>query len=327
MKAFQNKAVLITGATGLLGSHLVEQLLQVGCSAVYAMGRNKQKLVKTFNAHERLFLVEHDIAAPLPPALGHLDFIFHAASPISGAVITNSPVDVINANLNGTINCLTYLKQQSGGKMIVFSSATVYDGTAGEMTLAGENCTQYATPISSPNAPYAESKRMIEVIANAYSKQYGIDVLIARFSYLYGYAPNAPKTAFYEFLFHALRNEPITLNKGGLPRRDNIYIDDAVEALLHLCKTGDWGNTYNISSCGDNGNYAAIDEIAEIIAQEANKINNAPGVGVHYSSPAATTRTEGIRLDNSKLKASGWAIKTSLQEGIRKTLQKYKGIL
>lgn len=323
MNAFQNKRVLITGATGLLGSNLVEHCLSHGCSTVYAMGRNKKRLQETFGSRNNLILIEHDIATPIPSELGQLDYIFHAASPISGAVITSSPVDVINANLQGTINCLEYLKKQKSGRMVVFSSATVYAGSTKDILVATEDCTQHSIPIDSPNAPYAESKRMIEVIANAYTQQYGIEALIARFSYLYGYSPNAAGTAFYEFIFKALRGQSIIMNKRGLPRRDNIYIDDAVDALLCLCNAGAWGGTYNISSCGDGANYAAIDEIAETIAHEANLLNGTD-IKVQYVSDAIVPRPEGMKLDNTKLKSFGWCIRTDLREGIKRTLEKYK---
>lgn len=322
MNIFNNKTILVTGATGLLGSNIVYQTLKAEGANVIALGRTEGKLKDTFGAMENLSFLAHDIATPLPEALGHIDFIFHAASPISGEVIKNVPLDVINSNLNGTINCLEYLRKQGSGKMIVFSSATVYNAATATNNISSEDQTSYADPIDGPNAPYSESKRMIEVIANAYHKQYNVEVLIARFSYLYGYSKNPAKTAFYEFIFKALCGENIELNKSGLPRRDNIFVDDAVDALIHLCEIGVNGETYNISSCGDKGNYAAIDEIAESIARGANKINGT-NIKVIYKSDGGN-RQEGLRLGNQKLKDTNWEIKQSLDEGIEQTLIKYK---
>lgn len=323
MNTFAHKRILVTGATGLLGSHIVDACLRSGCSVVYAMARQEKKLTATFGRRENLVCIAHDVAQAIPQHLGHLDFIFHAASPIAGSLIKSHPVDVISANVTGTTNCLEYLKQQGSGRMIIFSSATVYGGGGGAAPVVSEARTEHADVVDSPNAPYAESKRMVEVIAHAYRKQYGVDSLIARFSYLYGYSANPADSAFYEFIFKALRGENLNLNKSGLPRRDNIYIDDAVDALLHLCRLGVWGETYNISSCGDGGNYAAIDEIAEIIANEVNRINPS-SVRVCYRTESQGSRGAGLCLDNAKLKQTGWALRVGLREGIRETLLKYK---
>ena len=323
MDFLHNKLVLVTGATGLLGSNIVKVLLAAEGPKVIALGRSVKKLEDTFASNDRLLFVEHDIAQPLPETFGKIDYIFHAASPISGEVIRNCPLDVINSNLNGTINCLEYLRRQGSGKMIVFSSATVYSANSASYNIASENQTNYADCIDAPNAPYSESKRMIEVIADAYHHQHGVDVLIARFSYLYGYSKNTAKTAFYEFIFKALNGQNIELNKSGLPRRDNIYIDDAVDALFHLCKIGANGETFNISSFGDEGNYAAIDEIAEVIAKVANKLNPENNIRVLYKSEGGE-RAEGLCLNNEKLKNTNWKIKTSLVDGIEKTMKLFK---
>lgn len=321
---FKNTTILVTGATGLIGSHIVTKLLAIEGTRVIALGRSKSKLVSTFEDGKCVgFLecMEHDIASPLPKDLGHIDFIFHAASPISGEIIKTRPLDVINSNLSGTINCLEYLKQQGSGKMIVFSSATVYSVDEPSHVATEEN-TGVADCIDAPNAPYSESKRMIEVIANAYHKQYQVDVLIARFSYVYGYSKNAAKTAFYEFINKALSGENIVMNKSGLSRRDNIYVEDAVDGLLHLCEQGYSGDVFNVSSNGDQGNYAAVDEMAQIIAKNANKLLNDAHVNVEFKEENHE-RKEGLRLSNEKIKSTGWAISTSIEEGIYKTMKAY----
>lgn len=321
---FKNSTILVTGATGLIGSHIVTKLLAIEGTRVIALGRSKSKLVSTFEDGKcvgSLECMEHDIASPLPKDLGHVDFIFHAASPISGEIIKTRPLDVINSNLSGTINCLEYLKQQGSGKMIVFSSATVYSVDEPSHVAKEEN-TGVADCIDAPNAPYSESKRMIEVIANAYHKQYQVDVLIARFSYVYGYSKNAAKTAFYEFINKALSGENIVMNKSGLSRRDNIYVEDAVDGLLHLCEQGFNGDVFNVSSNGNMGNYAAVDEMAQIIAMNANKLLNDAHVKVEFKEENHE-RKEGLRLSNEKIKSTGWAISTSIEEGIYKTMKAY----
>lgn len=332
MNIFENKNVLITGATGLLGTYLVKKLLEFDNCRIIALGRNIQKLKDVFDGYplsERVILMEGDVAVEFPLINESIDFIFHAASPISGDTIRNNPVNVIKPNIIGTINCLEYLrkeKEDTGreGMMIVFSSATVYANTTDQDVRVTEKETSIADTLDAVNAPYSESKRMAEVIARSYVKQYGINVLIARFGYLYGYSKYAPNTAFYEFIHKSMNGENLMLNSTGAPKRDNIYVEDAIEGLLCLCEKGISGESYNISSGGDKNNFAAIDEIANAIVCAINK--NIKGFDVKVSfREKVEGRKPGLMLDNTKLKSLGWSIKHSLTDGVEKTIKAYIG--
>ena len=100
---------------------------------------------------------------------------------------------------------------------------------------------------------------MVEVIAQAYYRQYDIDSVIVRISYVYGYTKQHPNTAFYEFIEKAVKGEDIILNNSGMARRDNIYISDVINALLILCMKGEAGEIYNVSSAGEKVNFTGID--------------------------------------------------------------------
>lgn len=326
----KNKRILITGATGLIGSNLAERLLQDG-NTLYVTGRNKKKLDTTFADFlntGQLHTVEHDASEPIPVEIKDIDFIFHAAGPMERDVVMNKPVSVIMPNIIGTINCLEFLKKQeeeSGkkGRMIVFSSVTVYANPTNEDYTAVESDTTHAISLDQPYACYAESKRMAEVIAQSYRRQYGIDIVIARFSTVYGYCKNIPNTAFFEFIHKALAGEDIILNGSGMPRRDNIYVDDAVEGLVVMAERGISGEAYNISSNGDLGNFAAIDEIAEQIAEATSTNYGNKPVSI-IKPPYNGERKPGLILSNEKLKALRWQTSTKHIEGLEKTVDKIK---
>ena len=329
MNTFENKTVLVTGATGLLGSHLVKRLLGVEGCRIIALGRNLAKLQDVFDGYKgvgTLILAEGDVSEGLSGPDYDYDYIFHAAGPIAGDIIRDYPISVIKPNIVGTINILEYLRQRrekSGreGCLVVFSSATVYGNTDNGRRVSEEETT-VAFSLDAGNAPYSESKRMVEVIARSYQKQYGLDVKIARFSYLYGYSKHAPNTAFYEFINKSQHGEDLLLNSNGAPRRDNIFVDDAIDGLLCLCEKGVSGEPYNISSCGDKGNFAAIDEIADVIADTANKNINGINVTVSFREKFQE-RKPGLMLDNNKIKTLGWSVRNSLAEGIEKTFKEY----
>ena len=325
----KDKRILVTGGTGLIGYNLVHELLSQPVSKVFVTGRTLQKLQSTFEsvrADERLILVQHNAADPIPDVVSGLDLVFHAAGPMERNIVQNYPVDVILPNILGTIHLLELLKKEkkeSGkqGRMVIFSSVTVYNNISDADRSVGEEETNHAISLDAPSACYSESKRMSEVIARSYARQYGLDVVMARFSTVYGYTHNIPDTAFFEFVRKAVAGETIVLNGTGLPRRDNIFIGDAISGLLTLAGKGTSGEAYNVSSGGDLDNFAAVDEIAEVIARETASILNRPAVEVRTGGNAP--RRAGLILDNAKLKALGWKPLVSMPEGINDTVRKY----
>lgn len=329
----RNKNVLVTGGTGLIGYNLVVKLLENShVSRLFVMGRSQKKLVSTFEhfaSDDRLVLVEHDVCDPIPSVIHDLDYIFHAAGPMERNIVLNYPVSVILPNILGTINLLDFLKREKNirpkcGRLIVFSSVTVYANSSAHDICVTESDTANATSLDANAVCYSESKRMSEVIAKAYAKQYGVDTIIARFSTVYGYTKNIPDTAFYEFVNKAILGESIVLKGSGFPRRDNIYVDDAVDGLIRIAEKGISGEAYNISSGGQLNNFSAVDEIACAISKEAALILDRNPVKVETAD--SMSRKAGMQLDNSKLKQLGWNVETSLSEGVNITIRKILNI-
>ena len=329
MNKFVGKVILVTGATGLIGSNLVEKLLAEGAKVI-ALGRNEKKIKKVF--HEYLLetnfsYVAADITYGVPKEIEYVDYIFHAASSISGAEIKARPVDIIQANFIGAEKCLDFLKQQKeqrkrSGRLIIFSSATVYGNIFPYDKSFLEDETYTADILSSRSAAYSESKRMVEVLANSYYIQYGIESVIVRIGYVYGYTKCKPDTAFYEFIDKVLAGEDIVVNSAGMGRRDNIYIEDVVEGLVLAALKGIAGESYNLSSNGEKDNFKAIDEIALMIAAATNELTKEKRIRACIKEFAGE-RNPGVLLNNKKIKKLGWSVETGIQDGIRKTIARY----
>ena len=113
------------------------------------------------------------------------------------------------------------------------------------------------------------------------------------------------------------------MNKAGLNKRDNIYVDDVVKGLLLIAAKGLRGEAYNISCNSDLGNYAAIDEIAHTITEVVSQLYNKK-ISISYKEPSTAAHPHGIRLDYSKLASLGWRPLVSLFEGIESVLKQYK---
>lgn len=327
MIIFQNKTVLVTGATGLIGSNLVDRLMQCDTTKVIVTGRNKKKLESTFCQYldnGNFTMVEHDVTEPIPASITNIDYIFHAAGPMERDIILSKPVNVLLPNIIGLIHFMEFLKKQYAetakkGRIIIFSSVTVYSNPTDADYCVNEDATNIADSLDSPTASYSESKRMTEVIAKSYFKQYCIDTVIARFSTVYGFAKNIPNTAFYEFIDKAMKGEDIILKSSGFAKRDNIYIDDAIKGLLVIAEKGLSGESYNISSGGDKGNFVGVDEIAEVIALQTARVLCNPKVKVVVSE--VSPQRPGLMLDNSKLKGLGWDVYFNLDDGILETIK------
>jgi nucleoside-diphosphate-sugar epimerase len=325
MDELKGKTILVTGATGLIGSRIVETLMNMGGVNVIANSRNEQKLKKLFAVYtgqKNFKCLSQDISEPIM-LLQPVHVIFHAASPITRKIIAEKPLDVIKPNLIATQNLLELLVKQRietqiNGRIVIFSSATVYGNNTADDIKVSENDTFIAADaLESNNAPYSESKRMLEVLTRAFIRQFGVDAVIARISYVYGKPPFPDLSlAMYEFLNDALAEKDIILQRSGFPRRDNIYVDDVVSGLFAMLLKGSTGEAYNISTSGELGSFSAIDEIAEMIASIVNEDLKIK-IQVVYQIGKSTMRKPGIILDNSKLKQLMWAPKTGLKEGIR----------
>ncbi len=331
MNFFKGKNIVITGAAGLIASNLTHKLMELDVGKIIVTGRNEEKLRCIFKEYlnfDNFKICAGDISKAFPDIQENIDMIFHAASPIGRDIISKTPLNVIEPNIFGTINCLEFLKQQKqdkgvSGRLFIFSSSTVYYNNGFEDKIVTEECTDITCGLDAGNIAYAESKRMAEVIAKSYYIQHDIDVVIGRFSYVYGYSYYSPKAVFYEFIDTAFSGKDIIISASGLAKRDNIYVEDAVDGILCACENGISGEAYNISAGDDPESFLSVDEIANVIAKCV-KQEYGIDVKVHYSD--AVPRKGGMILDNAKLKLFGWHPKWTMEKATVETMNKYKEI-
>ena len=122
MSSFSGKTLLITGGTGSFGNTVLKHFLDTDIGEIRIFSRDEKKQddrrhelqAKNPETAKKVKFYIGDVRNPqsIKDAMPGVDYIFHAAGPMEGKVIKNYPVDVINPNISGTVNCLELLKRQ-----------------------------------------------------------------------------------------------------------------------------------------------------------------------------------------------------------------------
>lgn len=262
--------ILITGATGLIGSCLVEVLMERKQNnyQVYASGRNKERAIERFQKYvgnPAFHFIQHDVTEVLQCNV-NFQYIIHAASNASPNFFASKPVEVIKANINGVSNLMDYGLNHGLKRFLFVSSGEVYG--EGDGRVFTEDYSGYVD-CTSPRSCYPASKRAAESLCVSYAQEYGIEVVIARPSHTYGpHFTESDNRVYAQFIRNVLRDEDIIMKSTGEQFRSWCYVVDCVSGLLHILLKGENGQAYNIA---DDSSNITIRELAEMIAEIGGK--------------------------------------------------------
>ncbi|MBR4906243.1 MAG: NAD-dependent epimerase/dehydratase family protein [Clostridia bacterium] len=314
--------ILVTGATGMIGSCLVDALLYADVHfgnhlRVIALGRSTDKLLRRFayeSDTDRLRLAAQDICEPLSID-EPIDYILHAASnadPVSYALY---PAETLLTNLVGTKNVLDYCKDHPKTRLLFTSTFEVY-GRINEKADGYRETDSGEIDLNAIRSCYPESKRCAEILMRCYQKEYNVDFVIARLCSIYGPTmAESDSKAHAQFLRNGLEGQDIVLKSKGLQKRTYCYLLDTVKGIFFTLFRGKSGEAYNISY---EKSVASIAEVAETVACIC-------GTKVVYDLPSAIesqgfSRPQDCVLNNDKLKELGWTGSYTLEEGLRSTI-------
>lgn len=324
LEFLSGKVVLITGASGMLGSCLVDMIMlrnrerKLDCKVI-ALGRNKQKLTDRFHnyiADDNFEYIAHDVCRPLDEISEKVDYIIHAASNADPANMAKYPVDTLLANVIGTKNLMEYGLAHGMKRFLFVSSGEIYGQPNENQDAFTED---YCGPLdlSSPRSCYPEGKRAAEVLCQSYASQYGADVVIVRPCHLFGPTmTRSDSRAVAEFIWSAVDGRNIVLKSDGLKERSHCYVVDAVQGLLVALGNGAAGEAYNIANM-----YCQM-TIREFAEQTA-KVGGCKAVFELPSDAESKGYSKISRqvLDGEKLKNSGWETCCHIQDAIERTIQ------
>lgn len=316
LNSLANSNILVTGATGLIGSAFVDLLLIYAEKydyKVYAGCRSREKFDKRFSASNRLEYIGLDVTKPIVSDI-HIDFIIHAASGAAPLDFATDPVGVMKANFMGTANLFDYGINHGLKRFLYISSGEVYgEGCNGKWT---ETDSGYVNSMS-PRACYPSSKRAAETLCTAYAKQYNINVVVARLCHTYGpLFTDRDNRVYAQFIRNVLQGEDIVLKSLGEQYRSWLYVADCVAALLYILVEGKSGEAYNVANEESN---ITIRQLAETIADIAGRkvVFDLPS---DIERQAATPITKAI-FDTTKLEALGWHPQTDIKTGLNHTIK------
>jgi nucleoside-diphosphate-sugar epimerase len=300
------KKILVTGAGGFVGSHLVHTLAGSGSEVnVFDVGnilssKYKPGLYKNFPGKITIFPGNVEIPGSLDEAAADADHIIHLAARSFVPDSWENPYDFYRTNVIGTSNVLDLCRRNNC--RLTYLSSYVY-GDPEYLPIDEKH------PLRSYN-PYSHSKLIAEDVCRYYKMNYGVKITVLRPFNLYGPGQGS---AFLipEIMAQLVSADTSVIEVNALePKRDYVYIDDLVRAILLSVDSSD--DIFNIGS----GFSVSVEEIIKT----AIKVS---GIEKKYSSRNIKRKNEvyDVVADISKAKKMlGWSPKISLEEGIRKCM-------
>lgn len=296
--------IVVTGAAGFIGSHLVERLLADGHAVIgidaftsYYSRERKESNVQDALADDRYRLLELDLRSDdLAEAVAGADCVIHEAA-MPGLPLSWSDVaGYASCNVVGTARLLDAVVRAAVPRFVHVSTSSVYGRTA-----TGDETAELA-----PISPYGITKLAAEHLVNAYRAAHGLDAVTLRYFSVYG-PRQRPDMAYHIFIERLRRGEPLQVFGDGRQTRSSTFVADCVDGTVRAMAAGVPGETYNIGG-------AAVLSLLEVIELMAHQL----GVEPHLEfAPARVGDQVDTVADYRKAEqAFGYRPATQPDEGI-----------
>ena len=310
---FKDSAVLVTGATGLIGSMLIKTLVaasekyQLGIK-IYGQIRNIEKAKAVFGDlfSDAIFVIE---------PTGPCDYIIHTVSPTTSKFFIEHPVETIKVSVNSTMEILEYAKNTKA-KMVYLSSMEQY----GVPYEPGQIMTEDKTGIIDHlniRSSYSESKRLCECLCASYASEYVTDVKIARLAQTFGAGVQLTDNRMpMQFAKAVVEGKDIVLHTEGKSISNFVYLTDAITGILTVLHKGTSGQAYNI--CNDKET-RSVREIADLVVKIV--ANRKISVQIEKKESTGYAPDVAMYLDSEKMRKLSWNAKNDMIEAYRRLVE------
>lgn len=303
VKELTGKTILVTGATGLIGSTFVKCMLALNENKdaniqIVAIARNSQKAASMFEAEPCITWVYQDVTEPLNVSC-EIDYIVHCANSTSSRFYVESPVENINTAYLGTNNILRFAQSNSVKSVVYLSSLESY-GTILDDGEIKEDMMGYILP-TDVRSSYSLGKRATECLCHCYAKEYAVPVKIARLTQTFGAGVSMEDNrVFAQFAKSVIKGDNIILHTKGESAKPYCYTIDAVIAILYLLFAGADGEAYNVAN---TNTYISIHDMAQFLVD---KFNQDCQLVVDVKENMGYAPVTRLNLCTIKIEALGW---------------------
>jgi len=309
----KEKTVLVTGADGFIGSHLIEALFAKGYKVkalVQYNSFNSWGWLEDSNCKNDIEIISGDVRDPhlCKTIVKNVDIVFHLAALIAIPYSYVAPDSYLDTNIKGTLNICQAAKENGNIRVIHVSTSEVY-GTANYVPIDESHPLQ-------PQSPYSASKIGADAIAMSFFNSFGLPVTIARPFNTYG--PRQSARAVIPTIITQIANDEKEIKLGDItPTRDFNYVSDTCKGFIELAECGE--------CIGEVANIGSNFEIS--IGDTLNLIKEIMGSSVEFITDSQRIRppdSEVFRLwcDNSKIKnLTGFSPEVDITSGLEATIE------
>ncbi len=307
------KKILVAGGAGFIGFHLCKKLIRnniVYCVDNLSTGNINN--VKELQNNNNFYFIKKNIQKKFNITC---DEIYNLACPASPNKYQKNPIDTIKTNVFGSINLLDIAKKNKA-KIFQASTSEIY----GDPLVHPQN-EKYRgnVNITGVRACYDEGKRIAESLFFDYNRSANIKIKVARIFNTYGpYMNTDDGRVVSNFIVSALQNKPLLINGDGSQTRSFCYVDDTIKGIIKLMNSGkNILGPINIGSTNEKTILFLAKKIIQMTNSKSKIFFN------DFKADDPIKRKPDVKLANKILK---WKEKTSLEDGIKKTIEYFKKI-
>lgn len=309
-------SVMITGATGLIGSTLVRCLMALDNDiSITIPVRNHSKAIALYGSDaSRLNIVECDLIEYCTLLNEEFDYIIHCASPTAGSYMNEHPVETYELAVETTRALLQYSRKHTIKGMVYVSSLEYYGQNLDDQIIT-ENFQGYVDATSARSS-YPMGKRAAEYLCFAYAHEYGVPAKVARLTQTFGAGVAADDNrVFAQFARSVMAGSDIVLHTTGESAKPYCYTTDCASAILTILLKGSNGEVYNVAN---QDTYISIRSMAEFLRDNFNpKIK----VTIEEHPDMGYAPVTMLHLSSEKLMALGWKPQYDLKEMFRRLME------